>query len=198
MKSPAVVLKVLGIFFIVLGTVWFSFIKARCIEISPRPALSKATMVVSGTVSNQPPKIRSPYATIYHDYTFWAIAIIEVFTAIAYGLAGIFLLRSFVLTKYLVALALGLHIILMIIVIAFMKVGAIPLSDVTHNPNMLQLYFLPSERIHNIFSVFVTGFRFYLPGGPFYMVGVVLYFYLCYFVLSRPEVKSYLALLKKA
>ena len=114
----------------------------------------------------------------------------EVFAAIFYVLAGLFLLRRFVLTKFAVTLALGLHVLLMIFVIGFMKLGAIPLSDVTHNPNLLQLYYLPSYKVHNLVTVYLTGYKFYLPGGPFYLVGVVLYFYLCYFIFAQPAVKN--------
>jgi hypothetical protein len=200
MKSPAGVLNVLAIFFIVLGVVWFSAIRVRCAEINPRPVLKAATLISSSQaeVAIQPKKVRSPHAKFYHDFLFWTVSVIEVFASVFYVLAGIFVLRRFVLARFAATLALGFHIVLMILVLGFMKFGTIPLSDLTHNPNLLQLYFLPSHKIHNIFSVFLTGFRFYLPGVSFYLIGVVLYFYLCYFVFSRPEVKSYLTPAGKA
>ena len=126
-SSPARVLNLLAVFFIVLGTVWFSFIQSRCYEISPRPAFSTATSAVTIAESG-PTKVRSPYAKPWHDQMFFFITTVEVFAAIFYVLAGLFLLRRFVLTKFAVTLALGLHVLLMIFVIGFMKLGAIPLS----------------------------------------------------------------------
>lgn len=200
MKSPSVAMNALAIFFIVLGSVWFSFIQSRCYEIAPRLAFSAA---VSGSGSSTAEveavkKVRSPHAKLYHDLLFRAITVAEVFTSVFYILAGMFLLRRAVLTRFCVSLALWLHVSLMILVIGFMKFGAMPLSHLTNNPNLLQLYFLPSHKIHNLFAVAFNGFNFYLPGGTVYFFAAVLYFYYCFYVFARPEVKDYLSGPKKA
>ncbi len=193
MKSPAIVINVLAIFFVVLGVAWYTAIQVRCAEIAPKPVLTKAvsvgTSVAGGPVVK---KIRSPHAKWYHDYIFGMICNVEVFTAVFYTLAGIFLLKRFVLARFITYLALSLDIVLKTTVILFMKFGTIPLSQMTHNPNLLQLYFLPSPKIHNSFSIFVTGYKFYLPGGLAYGAAVMVYFAFVFYFLSRPEIKNYL------
>ncbi|MCB9771674.1 MAG: hypothetical protein H6754_03915 [Candidatus Omnitrophica bacterium] len=193
MKNPAIVIYSLATFFILLGTLWFACIQIRCEEISPRPVLSKAVSVSAAGISLPVvKKVRSVYAKPYHDILFWIIAGAEVFVATFYVLAGVFLFKRFVLARVMALTVLGMDIAFKLLVILYMKFAAIPLSALTKNENILQLYFMPSQKIHHSFSAVVTGLKFYLPGNIFYLMTELVFFGVCFTILSRPEIKNYL------
>lgn len=195
MQLPAVLVKFFAIFFVVLGTVWWLCIQMRWQEISPRRANPDSLIASISNLTMVSPmieKVRSPFAKPYHDITFWVIGIAEVFVAIFYVVAGIFLFKRYVLAKLMVLLVLGFDIFLKTLVVVFMKFGAIPLSHLTHNENMLQAYFMPSQSIANSFSVMVSGLRLFLSGGLIYFGFILIYFMSCYYFISRRDVKDYL------
>ncbi len=198
MKSASFIINFFAVFYFVLGVTWFFCIQVRCEEISPRPVFARAVMSASSASSLKPSvsvcepvKFRSLHAKPYHDMFFWGIVMLEIFVAIFYILAGIFLIKRYVLARVIVLLTLSLDVLLKGLVILFMKFGAIPLSRVTHNPNLLQLYFMPSDRPHSLFSAFVSGLQTYLAGGAFYFMGELFYFGFCfYFFFSQKTVDS--------
>ncbi len=197
-NRSAITVNLLAIFFIVLGIVWISCIRIRCEEISPWPVISKAVSISSTTVDvPQVKKVRSPHAKPYYDIVFKAICSVEVFVAIFYILAGIFLFKRYVLAKVIVIGVLTADIFFKTAVIFFMKLATIPLSQLTHNPNLLQLYFMPSTKAHNFFSAIFSGLQLYLPGGLFYFVCEIIYFGVCFYLFSREEIKSFLINSKK-
>ncbi len=191
----------LGVFFIALGLVWISCIAIRCQEISPVFSLSKAVSGPAGPageISKPVIKARSPFAKPYHDIIFKAICLGEVFVAIFYITAGIFLLKRYVLAKFVVFFVLALDVFLKMLVILFMKFGAIPLSQLTHNPNLLELYFMPSSRLHSSFSAVFSGLQVYLSFGLFYLVCEIFYFGTCLYFVSRADRGNFSKTLKKA
>ena len=170
MRSPAVLVKLFAIFFIILGIVWLACIQMRWEEISP--SVKNTAISSGGSVTNALPiaRVRSPFAKPYHDISFWAIGIVEIFVAIFYVVAGVFLFKRYVLSKFIVLLVLTPDIFLKIMVVAFMKFGAIPLSHLTHNENMLQVYFMPSDTLYNSFSVIISGLQIYsAPSFQYYL-----------------------------
>lgn len=197
MKSSAGIVNFLGAFFIVLGLVWISCIAIRCHEISPIFSLSQNGSGLSGEISKPVIKVRSPFAKPYHDIIFKTICRVEVFVAIFYITAGIFLLKRYVLAKGVVLFVLALDVFLKTLVILFMKFGAIALSQLTHNPNLLELYFMPSARLHSSFSAVFSGLQFYLSFGLFYLVCEIFYFGACLYFLSRVDFGNGSKTLKK-
>ena len=195
MSSSVGMIRAIAGFFIVLGVVWFVLIQARCNEISPRPTLTKATSNVgasSGSTEKEVKMIRSPYAKDYHFILFWAIAGIEVFVALFYILAGIFLLKRYSLGPFVVAGVLTLDVVFKLLVIFYMQFCAIPLSHLTKNANVLQLYFMPSDKIHAGFSSIASGLQIFLPAGIIFLGVYILYFGFCFLFFNRPEIKKYL------
>ncbi len=204
MKSPAAIVNSLAIFFIVLGVTWFACIAIRCEEISPSVVFSRGASISSASASKastiekrEPERFRSLHAKPYHDMFFWGIEMLEIYVAIFYFFAGIFLLKRYVLARILLLLTLSLDLLLKGLVIGFMKLGAIPLSQLTHNPNLLQIYFMPSEKLHSYISAVVSGLQLYLPGGAFYFVCELVYFGFLFYLFSRQEIKDYLKAAKK-
>lgn len=180
MQSPSRLVKIFSIFFIVIGVVWLACIQTRWEEISPSPVKSNSSIVSTSNstmVSAPIKKVRSPHAKPYHDIAFWTIGIVEVFVAIFYVVAGIFLFKRYILAKVIVLLVLSFDVLLKILVVLFMKWGAIPLSRLTHNENMLQAYFMPSEKMTHVFSVFVSGLQMYSKGGLIYFGFGLIYFW---------------------
>lgn len=195
MQLNSTLVKFFAIFFIVLGIVWLICIQMRWEEISPSPVKSNSSIVsISNSTIVSPPveRVRSPFAKPYHDITFWTIGVIEVFVAIFYAVAGVFLLKRYVLAKFIVWLVLSFDIFLKTLVVLFMKFGAIPLSLLTHNENMLQAYFMPSENITNSFSVMASGLKIYFGGGFIYFCFILFYFLGCYHFIYRRDVNEYL------
>ena len=195
MQLPSTLVKFFAIFFIVFGIIWLVCIHMRWEEISPSPVKSNSSTVsISNLTVVSPPiqKVRSPYAQPYHDIVFWTIGIVEVFVAIFYVVAGIFLFKRYVLAKFIVLLVLSLDIFLKTLVVLFMKFGAIPLSRLTHNENMLNAYFIPSEKFSNSVSVLVSGLQMFSEGGLIYFGFILIYFLGCYHFIFRRDVSDYL------
>lgn len=190
MKSTGLLISLLGVFFMALGILWISCIQIRWDEINPKPVLSKAVTVSVVSSGPEIKKIRSPYAKWYHDFTFWTISYAEVFVAIFYVLTGIFLLKRYVLSVFIAKLTLGADILLKSAVLVFMKFGTIPLSQLTHNRNLLELYFHPSAKWYNIFSTYVIGLKYYLSGGAFYMAALIAYFVFCFYMIGREDLRG--------
>ncbi len=199
-QLSSTLVKSFAIFFIVLGIVWLVCIQMRWEEISPSPVKSNSSIAsISNSTIVSPPvkKVRSPFAKPYHDIAFWTIGVTEVFVAIFYVVAGIFLFKRYVLAKFIVLLVLNLDIFLKTLVVLFMKFGAIPLSRLTHNENMLRAYFIPSENITNSFSMMASGLKMYFGGGFIYFGFILVYFLGCYHFIYRRDVKEYLKLAQK-
>ncbi len=194
MKPPAVIVKFLGIFFIVLGITWFACIAMRCDEISPGSVFPRFASVSSGSsakstspAAREPEKFRSLQAKPYHDIVFWSIQMLEIYVAIFYVLAGVFLLMRYVLARAIGVLTLSLDLLLKVLVIGYMKFGAIPLSQLTHNPNLLQIYFMPSDKLHSSFSAIFSGLQLYSPMGVLYLVSELVYFGVCFYLVFHKE-----------
>lgn len=196
MKPRAVIIKFLGIFFIVLGITWFACIAIRCEEISPGSVFPRFASGSSSVTSNaqatspatrEPEKFRSLQAKPYHDIFFWSIQMLEIYVAIFYVLAGVFLLMRYVLARAIGALTLSLDLLLKVLVIGYMKFGAIPLSQLTHNPNLLQIYFMPSDKLHSSFSAIFSGLQLYSPMGVLYLVSEMVYFGVCFYLVFHKE-----------
>jgi hypothetical protein len=194
-QLSSVLVKFFAIFFIVLGIAWLVCIRMRWEEISPSPVKSNSSLIsISSSIIVSPliKRVRSPFAKPYHDIAFWTIGVVEVFVAIFYVVAGIFLFKRYVLAKFIVLLVSTFDISLKTLVVVFMKFGAIPLSRLTHNDNMLQAYFMPSDNISNSFSVMASGLKMYFGGGFIYLGCMLFYFLCCYHFISRRDVNEYL------
>ncbi len=194
MKIPRAIVKFLGMFFIVLGITWFACIAIRCEEISPGSVFPRFASVSSGPSSKavspavrEPERFRSLQAKPYHDIFFWSIQMLEINVAIFYVLSGVFLLMRYVLARAVGLLTLSLDLLLKILVIGYMKFGAIPLSQLTHNPNLLQIYFMPSDKLHSFFSAIFSGLQFYSSMGVLYLVSEIAYFGFCFYLVFHKE-----------
>ncbi len=183
-------LRAIAIFFICLGITWFIVIQVRCNEISPRSISSGLAKNLG--ISEKPLKmVRSPHAKDYHLILFWVIAGMEIFVALFYIVAGIFMLKRYYLGQFVVVGVLCLDVALKTLVIFYMQFCAIPLAHLTKNANVLQLYFMPSMKGHAVFSSIATGYRIFEPGGILFLVLYLLYFGLCFNYFDRQDIKLF-------
>lgn len=201
-KSQTIVLG-MAVVFVLWGLMWFVTIQKRLEVICPKPAIVQALGENTTSTSPaqplipEPKKVRSPHAKDYHFFLFETLTYAEYFLPILYVLAGIFILRQFVLSFSLAVVVLVADICFKILAVSYMAFCATPLSVLIRNPNVMYLYFTPDQTIYSEFSTIVTGLKLFSPGNIYFLIVYVFYFMFCFWLLAQPEVRQFLAKKKK-
>jgi hypothetical protein len=207
MKSASKGIVLLGLFFLILGTVWLKVIYIRAKaglpaghnalipQGSPAVAYRELKTDMQETLSRQ--SVIDRYASHRRDKTyvklFWIIALVEVICSFLYIFAGIALLRLYHAGRLAVFLTLYFDVLFKSMVMVYMNYYALPLENVLQGQNILYSYFLPHPSWLSTFSTYVTGLGFYQPKGALFLFIYLVYLFGIFYFLTQPSIKKQFA-----
>ena len=185
------------------GMLWTTTIYVRSATISgwwQKPVLSSSGVSSPGASQSDEifRRLRSPHAKNYHLILFHALVLFELFCGICFMLSGLMLIRRYPFGRSFTLYVLYMDIFFKMMVAWYMQYCAVPLEFLTHNANVLNVYYFPNASFWSRLSGYFSGLKMASLYGVVYLLVYILIFFLSFYYLTSTDVVKQFLRRKKA